>query len=157
MPIKRRKKKRRKNKDKYGKLVSKLKQRGLLEEKEILYQPSGEVKMSEVIMDFIEPYREYANTYEAHRKLITLALLAWNAALLPENEQKAMVEKVVGSLKLSKSDTEGMMNIVEEMIERKNKYFVDYTRTILDYQLSYAEEGFHLSVASMLEVDETES
>ncbi|MBC8462076.1 MAG: hypothetical protein H8D67_29255 [Deltaproteobacteria bacterium] len=106
MPIKRRKKKRRKNKDKYGKLVSKLKQRGLLKEKEILYQPSGEVKMSEVIMDFIEPYREYANTYEAHRKLITLALLAWNAALLP---------------------------------------------------LSYAEEGFHLSVASMLEVDETES
>jgi hypothetical protein len=113
--------------------------------------------MSEVIIDFIEPYLEYADTYESHKKLITLALVAWNAALLPKDEQKAMLEEVVGSLKLSTSDTEGMINIIEEMIERMNTYFADYTRTILDYQLSYAEEGFHLSVASMLEVDESES
>src|SRR4051812_46828121 len=53
----------------------------------VVYEPAGREKMSEVLEDFIEPYRDMADGENALRKLLTLALLAWNAALLPEDRR----------------------------------------------------------------------
>lgn len=38
----------------------------------VVLEPSGEVKISEVLIDFVEPYRESVDTEEAYRKLIAL-------------------------------------------------------------------------------------
>ena len=39
--------------------------------------------MSDVLKDFIEPYKDMVDSDEAQRKLLTMAVLAWNAASSP--------------------------------------------------------------------------
>ncbi len=147
------KRKRRKTPDRYKPLVSKLQSKGLLDKYnvEVRYEPSGVAKMSEVVIDFIEPYAEYAETYEAYQKLVMIAIVAWNTTLLPEKKQKAMVKKMIKSLSLPRSDARDTKGIIEELIERKNKHFAEHTRTIVDYQVTETRDGFHLSVASTLD------
>jgi hypothetical protein len=145
------KKKRRKTRpDKYAKLIDKLKGRGLVEGQKIVFEPAGEAKMSEVIESFVEPYAEFANTYEEYSKLIGLAVVAWNAALLPKRKQRAKIRKNVGALSLPDSDTQDLVKIVEMMMKRKRRYFSDNTRAIIEYHVSETRDGFHLSVASTL-------
>jgi hypothetical protein len=46
-------------------------------------------KMSEVLEQFVEPYwEELPDTADDFRKILTIGVAAWNAALLPEDEQK---------------------------------------------------------------------
>ena len=153
MVSKRKTKKRKKQEnrsDEFGQLVGKLIKAGQLEGREVVYEPSGEEKMSEVIMGFVEPYLELVDTYEAQNKLIGLATLAWNAALLPKEEQGAMVGDVIGNLKLSDSNAKELVKLVETMMKRKRRYFSDNNRVILNYHLSETRHGFHLSVASSM-------
>ena len=44
-------------------------------------QSTGRVKMSEVLLDFIEPYTEEAKSEDEFRSLIAMGLVAWNTAL----------------------------------------------------------------------------
>jgi hypothetical protein len=137
----------------HKKLISKLEKRGLLKGRKILYEPEGYEKLSAVMWDFIEPYRNYATTNEALRKIITLAILAWNASMLPDDKAKDMVEKIVDNQPLSKSDHDMMISVVKNLIERKKKYFAQYTRDILDYELIETEDEFRLSIVSFDDTD----
>jgi len=118
----------------------------------IVIEPSGEIKMSEVLEDFVEPYLEFAATEEAYRKLLTLAVIAWNASFLSEEEQRDMLDRVLdegipagsGELKA------GLKGIVNELIIRKKTYFSEYTRNIIDFELTDTGTGYHLTVASTL-------
>ncbi|MEW6608541.1 MAG: hypothetical protein AB1414_14035 [bacterium] len=142
------KKKRKKCQSKYGSLIDKLKEKDLLEGKKVVFQPSREVKMSEEIENFVEPYIEFVNTYEDYNKLISLAVVAWNAALLPEHKRKDMLNEIIANL--SFSDTESLREIIETMIDRKRRYFSDNKRFVVEYHLSELRKGFHLSIASTL-------
>ena len=51
--------------------------------------------MSEVLREFVEPYLEFADTEEATRKLLTVAMVAWNASFLTEEEQRAMIDAII--------------------------------------------------------------
>ena len=79
-----------------------------------------------------------------------VAIVAWNTTLLPEKEQKPMVKKMLKSLSLPRSVLRDMKGIMEELIERKNKHFAEHTRVIMDYQVTETRDGYHLSVASIL-------
>ena len=68
------KKKKRKQKKLFKLLITRLTQKGLLSGHKIVLQPSGEIKMSEVLIDFIEPYSEYWETEEELSKLLSLAI-----------------------------------------------------------------------------------
>jgi hypothetical protein len=150
MVKKRAKRKQRKTPNRYKPLISKMQSKGLFDEYEVRYEPDGVAKMSEVVLDFIEPYVKYAKTDEAYKKLIVVAIFAWNAALLPERERRTTVKKMVKKLPLSRSEARDMRGTVEELVERKSKHFAEYDRFILDYQLTETRNGFHLSVASTL-------
>lgn len=106
--------------------------------------------MADVLSAFIEPYRAYAKTTEAYRRLLLLGILAWNASLLPTHDQEAMITEVlaagipVGDQALLNEGRE----IIYELIERKQRYFAQYTRTIITFDLTETKEGYHLSVAS---------
>jgi hypothetical protein len=80
---------RRRKQKRFEGLERKLRQGPFAAEK-IVIEPPGQVKMSEVLEAFVEPYIGFADTQEDHRKLLTLAITAWNAALLPEEEQKEL-------------------------------------------------------------------
>lgn len=123
----------------------------------LVVSPPGEVKMSEVLEDFVEPYREEAQTKEATRRLLTLATIAWNAALYPEPERQGMIDQVLtddiveGDKKLKAE----IQEIVKELIARKNRYFSENKRMILDFELKDVGSGYHLSVASTLEISDS--
>ena len=63
----------------------------------VVYEPEGQEKMSAVLEDFVEPYRDMAETYDEFHNLLDLAMLAWNAALLPEDKRRAMVDDVLAA------------------------------------------------------------
>lgn len=84
--------------DKFRKLKEKLKEGRLFQGQKVILLPNGEEKMSEVIMSFVEPYMDLVHTWKEYDKLIGLAVVAWNAALLLENEQNGMVDKIIGNL-----------------------------------------------------------
>jgi hypothetical protein len=117
-----------------------------------LVEPEGEVKMSDVLKAFVEPYMDTAETEDALRKLLSLALIAWNASFLPEPDRHAMIDRAVDiSIKPGYEDMKRELQaIVNELIDRKLAYFYKYTRTMLDFELTATERGYHLSVISTL-------
>lgn len=151
----RRKRRRRKRKSKRGefeRLKAKL-ERGPFRGEKLVIAPSGRVKMSEVLADFVEPYMDSVDTEEAYRKLLTLAVMAWNASFLPEEEQQEMIDRVLEA-GIPAGDDElraGLKGIVNMLIARKRAYFSEYTRWIIDFEVTDTGKGYHLTVASTLE------
>ena len=129
------------------KMIQRLKQSGLGDHK-ILTDPAGSVKMSEVLLDFIEPYKQFADTTDEMHRLISTALVAWNTALLPEAQQKQSLQNIAQTLPADA--IEDFYAIVEEMMERKNKYFAQYTRYILDYELTGRGGSYQIYVISSM-------
>ena len=65
-------------------------EKDLLQGHEVVVEPSGVAKMSEVLEAFVAPYLPLADTEDATRKLLMLAVVAWNASFLTEKEQREM-------------------------------------------------------------------
>ncbi len=116
----------------------------------IIFQENVGEKMSDVIDEFVRPYEQSADSTEAYRRLIATAIIAWNAALVQGAERETWLSDMLkaiaphGDRQLQK-DFHG---IVSEMIERKEKYFANNRRYILNYQVTETPTGLHLSVAS---------
>ena len=155
--IKRRKKQKHKRQKQGQKQLKSLKHKlkqGHFRGREIITNPSGDVKMSEVLMDFVAPYHELADTSEAYRKLLTLGITAWNASFLPKEAQQDMVDGIIsGGIHSATYELQtGLKDIVNMLIARKEEYFSEYRRDIIDFELTDTGDGYHLSVASILEV-----
>jgi len=118
----------------------------------VVYEPAGREKMSEVLEEFIEPYSDLADTDEAFEKLLNLGVLAWNAALLPEDERQAIIDKTVetGLPGSSKADRTLAREVIETLIRRKQEHFAANQRAIISFKLTDTGDGLHLSVASTL-------
>src|SRR5438067_793128 len=61
----------------------------------VVVAPSDEVKMSDVLGDFVAPFYSFTHTANACRMLLTLGALAWNASFLSEDEQEEMINQVL--------------------------------------------------------------
>ena len=108
-------------------------------------------KMSEVILDFAEPLLDFSEDSEDQRKSISIAIIAWNLSLLPEGEQKtelANVRNHIETAPMGNSLSEDEFQIFAFMIDRKEKYFQNYKRMILDYEMVDTPQGLHLNVVS---------
>jgi len=115
--------------------------------KEVVFIESTDgVKMSEVLEAFIAPYMEFAETEESFKKLVTIAVIAWNAALLPRNAQTKAIDDVLTALP---PETQAdARSIIGDLMRRKRKYFGKNRRAIIDFEIIDTKEGFHLTVAS---------
>ena len=126
-------------------------EQGPLRKDKFIIETGGTTKMSELLTDFVEPYFEFAGTDAAHRKLLTLAIAAWNTSLLPEEEQQDMVDKVLRTMPATSEELKTeLRETLKVLIARKQARFSEYTRTILDFELIDMGEGYHLSIASTL-------
>jgi len=140
------KRKKRKQRNLYESLKTELTKDVPLDGCKIVVQPSGETKMSEVLLEFVEPYSQYWKTKEELNKLLGVAVIAWNAALLPGNERKEIIENAV---KVAPPEIrQDMKAIVEEMIQRKETHFAHNKRMIMNYQVTMTKEGPHVTVLS---------
>ena len=105
------------------------------------------VKMSEVLGEFIEPYYELAKTEEHLWKLMALATAAWNIALYPPKDRLSLLEKALQAIP-EEAREDGRASVME-LVLRKEMFFSNYRRLIVDFALTDTGEGYNLSVASM--------
>lgn len=104
------------------------------------------VRMSEALKEFVAPYRDIANTEEAFRRLLVTAVIAWNLSLLSAEERKAHHKKILEAFPEEvRADARA---IISELIERKERYFLEYRRMIIDYEVTDKGKDYHLVVVS---------
>jgi hypothetical protein len=142
-------KRRNQDRAKLEKLKSKLLASDDFKDQPIVLRSGGE-KMSEVLIKFIEPYLRDVTTSKARQTLVALAAMAWNAALFDETEQQNLLNLAAEELLATagKDMKNDLVSLLTELIQRKQRYSADNKRLIVSYDLSLAEEGYHLSVAS---------
>lgn len=116
----------------------------------VVVNPKGEAKMSEVLQAFVEPHLSFAVNKEQRQKLFAIAILAWNLALLPEEQQQEKMEEIIAQMSLGKDRQakQDVREILEELTERKRKVFPNNRRYILDFDVRETRDDFHLSVIS---------
>lgn len=118
----------------------------------VVTNPKGEVKMSEVLEDFVGPYINDDLTLIQRQNLFQIAIIAWNIPLLPEDQQQAALNNIIDKLSVGQSEQhqEDTKEILTELIERKQKHFAKHKRYILDFELTENKDEFHLSVVSTM-------
>ena len=117
---------------------------------DVIANPKGEVKMSEVLEAFVEPYLDVASNLEQRQKMFALAVVAWNIALLPEEEQQKEMEMMINQIfgGHDRQMQRDIRDILKELVERKQKFFADNQRYILDFELTGRRNDLRLSVVS---------
>jgi hypothetical protein len=116
----------------------------------VVVEPPGVQKMSEVLEDFVEPFRYEAETEVSFRALISLGVLAWNASFVPPKEQRAMADRIPREL-FPEGPSEAQAEVQSlflALLERKQTHFAKNRRTILEFNVSPTSAGLHLSVIS---------
>lgn len=135
-----------------GELAQRLAQ-GAFKNKKLVIEPPGEVRMSDVLDDFIAPYAGAADTEADYRKLLTLGIIAWDLALTPKARRPAMLDELLldrlGNIPESlKSE---LRDLIRVLIARKEAHFADNRRMVIDFTLVRDGDGYQLTVASSLE------
>jgi len=87
--------------------------------------------MSEVLWEFLAPYTPLAPNREAMEKLLAMASAAWNVALFPGGERAQRLREL--STTLPAEARTDFLALIREMIARKERYFAQYTRYILNF------------------------
>jgi len=146
---KKQRKRRRRRKRDAAKILNRRVRRQFPKQKVVMGEASDGIKMSEVLEEFIAPYREIANTEEAFRKLLVTAVVAWNTALFPAQERQAHLEEILEAI--PEQVREDGRAIINDLMVRKQRYFSEYKRTIIDYEVTDTGENYHLAVISTLD------
>lgn len=108
--------------------------------------------MSDVITDFVASYRTEVDTQVAYQRLLELAIMAWNTALLPEPKQPEMIDRMLveNFPEANKKLEQEFKDILEQFIARENQYFSENKRLIINFELKDTGKDYHLFVASTL-------
>jgi hypothetical protein len=113
--------------------------------------PLGLESMSDVLKAFVEPWMEMAETDEALHKLLTFAVAAWNAALLPDHKRKPFIDDLASAGGIALADRASFYSIIQEMIDRKQAYFARITRSIISFDVQKTgDRKYFISVVSTL-------
>jgi hypothetical protein len=119
---------------------------------QMVMNPKGEAKMSEVLGQFVEPYLDEARTQHQRETLFSLAVIAWNLALMPDSDHQSFMDEVIkqGLVKQGSLVQHDLEHLLDELVTRKRTFFADNQRYIIDFHLQDRRGTFHLSVASTL-------
>lgn len=112
--------------------------------------PQNEIRMSDVLEAFVEPYLETAHTHDQRLMLLSIAAFAWNVALRPEDQQQQEITEFVSQI-VPDANNPARRDItatLEELAERKRSSFADVRRYIVDFELRETRNDIHLSVVS---------
>jgi hypothetical protein len=107
--------------------------------------------MSEVLMEYIEPFLEGTETYEECSNLLKIAVMSWNMALVSEEKREELLKKLfLGNSPDPEEieDDKEVQQFIKKLIKRKLKFFAEETRFITDFKLTQNSGRFHISVAS---------
>ena len=89
---------------------------------QVLVNPAGTEKMSEVILRFAEPFKDHDGLIP--RAMLEIAIILWNASFMPSDMQRKAVEDVVNVMpKEHREARHEMFSMVNMLLERKQQYF----------------------------------
>lgn len=66
--------------------------------KDVIIDPEGYEKMSDVMNEFIEPYSATINNISDYKTLLMMGAIAWNASVVPEDKQEAVLKLMTNEL-----------------------------------------------------------
>jgi hypothetical protein len=112
----------------------------------IVVEPPGVKKLSQVLVEFIEPYADLCTDDNRFGRIISVAVVAWNAACYSGSKRTEFLQKMLQLV--PPEGREGMASIVAEMIERKERYYADDRRFVVSYQVIPTPQGRQLGVMS---------
>jgi len=118
---------------------------------EVLVTPQGGlVSMSEALIDFMEINSQEWTNEEHLRKVIVLGMVAWNAAIASGAEREKLIQSTVATLPPDiRAEARGHLNM---LIHRKELFFHNNKRLMLDYKLTMAPSGPYIQVMSTLDM-----
>ncbi len=114
--------------------------------------PPGLEKMSDVMWQFIEPYTGFAEHLAEMERLVVIAAMAWNAAIMSDEDSEQFQQKMITSLPAEAR--ENAKAVIEDLIQRKQRTFADNKRMIVNMKVTDTGDGFHLAVASFMPGDD---
>ena len=108
------------------------------------------IKISEAILTLAEPLR--AHYREPHRlqAIISIAVMAWNISLFPDEEQSHVQGMLLERLppQLGGEDVGVLLQTIETLIARKHLLYPHVREYILTHNLSLADNTVTLSVGT---------
>ena len=117
---------------------------------QVVIDPPGLEKMSDVLEEFVEPWMTSAATTDGYRRLLTLGMAAWNAALLPADKRAECIDDLAGNGGIPAAGRPMFRAFIQEMIDRKQAFFSQNTRAIVSMKLMDTGDEPYLTVASTL-------
>lgn len=128
-------------------------EKGPMRGSKVVIEPRGQVKMSDVLAEFVSPYADDCEDLEAYRKLLNLGMLAWNAAVVPGDRGWELVERTLRkSFPRDPALLADARAMASDLVQRKQACFASIDRLIVSFELTERPSGWHLSVASTLTV-----
>jgi hypothetical protein len=114
---------------------------------QVIVNPAGTEKMSEVILRFAEPLKD--NDGLVPKAMLEIAIIMWNASFMPMDMQRKAVEDIVNVFPSDNSEARREMFLTAHMLlERKKQYFSHNKRMIMDYHITESPHSIHLDVVS---------
>jgi hypothetical protein len=116
---------------------------------QVIINPVGTEKMSEVILQFAEPFKD--NDGLVPRAMLEIAIIMWNTSFMPMDMQRKAVEDIVNVFPRDNSEARREMLLTAHMLlERKKQHFSDNKRMIMDYHITESAHSIHLDVMSTM-------
>lgn len=114
--------------------------------------PKDMPKMSEVFIEFMEPFRFLLENSEERDFIVLVGVVAWNMGLAPKKHHKKMIHSFTDSFAEMEEDvdpelTKEVRSVLTELIHRKVKEFSDDPRKIIDYQIKPGNDEFRIAIA----------
>ncbi len=146
------KKNKTKKKNRQNRYQLKLKKKIEKSGKKVVVEPSGAIRMSEVLQDFAEPLLKESVTDAEVKDAIKFSILVWNASLVPTPDRENILELLIENLADSDQPghTESIKYYVNMLLKRKETMFPDLNRIIVDFRFSGSESTLRFDVASSL-------
>jgi len=117
----------------------------------LVESPPGH-SMSEVLLDFIDPYLDESPEDEEDadglRNVLAVAVVAWNAAILPSQKGEKLIEACLATM--PEQMRAEARQWLDELVRRKHQHFADNRRLIIDYTVTMRSDGPHVQVMSTL-------
>jgi hypothetical protein len=139
--------------DEFAGLKRKLQQLPLGDDGEVVVVAGGEVKMSEVLTDFVEHFAPSTRTGNDYRMLLQLGALAWNASFLSGDQQEQMISDLLanGMPAATVQERLELKRMLHALIDRRQSEFAEHKRLIVGMDWKETSDGGYFSVASTLD------
>lgn len=128
-----------------------------LDKEVVLLEPNSHpIKMSEVILEFAEDMLRHSDTRTEKKQAIEMACLAWNLALIKQQNDEEYERALAQLLKqkgLRGQPTE-LRQLLEALINKKIKEYAEIDRMIVRYQIDFEGGELMLNVASTIAPEE---